>query len=298
MQATAKEVKLPPVKKGKKNFSVFPFVNGLFFLLFCLFILVPLWKVLVDSLDLTTGYGMKLWPENFGLAGYQSVFSNPTLLRPLMISVVTTVAGTFLGLFLSTVGAYVLIQWDMPGRNFFAGIMLFTMIFQGGMIPTYLVMKSLHLTNTLWVVILMPAINVYNLVLMRNFFEGIPTSLFESATLDGCSPIQIFYKIVLPLSKAALASIGLMFAVSYWNDYTNYKLYITTDQSLYNFQMKLRSIIIVSANALANSVLPTPVEPRNRNEPIGLFGSFIPALARRIALATAVTASSCPITRL
>ena len=86
MQATAKEVKLSPVKKGKKNFSVFPFVNGLFFLLFCLFILVPLWKVLVDSLDLTTGYGMKLWPENFGLAGYQSVFSNPTLLRPLMIS--------------------------------------------------------------------------------------------------------------------------------------------------------------------------------------------------------------------
>lgn len=170
MQATAKEAKLPPVKKGKKNFSVFPFVNGLFFLLFCLFILVPLWKVLVDSLDLTTGYGMKLWPENFGLAGYQSVFSNPTLLRPLMISVVTTVAGTFLGLFLSTVGAYVLIQWDMPGRNFFAGIMLFTMIFQGGMIPTYLVMKNLHLTNTLWVVILMPAINIYNLVLMRNFF--------------------------------------------------------------------------------------------------------------------------------
>ena len=77
MQATAKEAKLPSIKKGKKNFSVFPFVNGLFFLLFCLFILVPLWKVLVDSLDLTTGYGMKLWPENFGLAGYQSVFSNP-----------------------------------------------------------------------------------------------------------------------------------------------------------------------------------------------------------------------------
>ena len=145
-----------------------------------------------------------------------------------------------------------LIQWDMPGRNFFAGIMLFTMIFQGGMIPTYLVMKSLHLTNTLWVVILMPAINIYNLVLMRNFFEGIPTSLFESATLDGCSPIQIFYKIVLPLSKAALASIGLMFAVSYWNDYTNYKLYITTDQSLYNFQMKLRSIIMGSDLPAAN----------------------------------------------
>ena len=83
MQATAKEAKLPSIKKGKKTFSVFPFVNGLFFLLFCLFILVPLWKVLVDSLDLTTGYGMKLWPENFGLAGYQSVFpsSRPSRVR-------------------------------------------------------------------------------------------------------------------------------------------------------------------------------------------------------------------------
>jgi putative aldouronate transport system permease protein len=119
------------------------------------------------------------------------------------------------------------------------------MIFNGGMIPTYLVIRSLHLTNSLGSVILFPALNIYNLVLMRNFFEGIPQSLYESAELDGCTPMQTFYKIVLPLSKAALASIGLLFAVAYWNDYTNYKLYIT-DSSLYNFQMKLRSIMMGS----------------------------------------------------
>ena len=128
---------------------------------------------------------------------------------------------------LGTVGAYVLIQWNMPGRTFFANFLLFTMIFNGGMIPTYLVLRSLHLTNTIWVVILFPALNVYNLVLLRNFFEGIPASLFESATLDGCSPMQTFLRIVLPMSKAALASIGLFYAVAYWNDYTHYKLYIT-----------------------------------------------------------------------
>ena len=100
--------------------------------------------------------------------------------------------------------------------------MLYTMIFNGGMIPTYLVMKDFHLTNNLWGVILLPAINVYNLVLMKNFFEGIPVSLMESAEIDGCSHFKILYKIVLPLSKAALASIGLMYAVGYWNDYTNY----------------------------------------------------------------------------
>jgi putative aldouronate transport system permease protein len=155
------------------------------------------------------------------------------------------VVGTFTGLAIATLGAYVLIQWKMPGRTLFANIMLFTMIFNGGMIPTYLVMKSLHMTNTLFVVILLPAINVYNMVLMRNFFEGIPASLFESAEIDGCSPMGIFFKIVLPLSKAALTAIGLMYAVSYWNDYTNYKLYIT-NENLYNFQMKLRSVILGS----------------------------------------------------
>lgn len=238
--------------KRKKSLSVFAIVNGLIFVVFCFFILVPLWKVLVDSLDLNTGYGMKLWPERFGLAGYESVFTNTSLYIPLVNSVITTITGTFLGLILSTLGAYVLIQEDMPLRGFFAGLLLFTMIFTGGMIPKYLVMRGLGLTNTLLGVILMPAINVYNLVLMRNFFEGIPSSLFESATLDGCSPMQTFYKIVLPLSKAALASIGLMFAVAYWNDYTNYKLYITKE-TLYNFQMKLRSIMMGSDLPNANS---------------------------------------------
>ncbi len=231
--------------KTKSKWSVFRVVNGLIFIILALIIIVPMWKILVDSFDLKTAYGMKLWPEKFGLDGYKSVFSNPTLYRPLLISFLTTISGTVLALVISTMGAYVLIQWNMPGRTFFANFLLFTMIFNGGMIPTYLVLRSLHLTNTIWVVILFPALNVYNLVLLRNFFEGIPASLFESATLDGCSPMQTFLRIVLPMSKAALASIGLFYAVAYWNDYTHYKLYIT-NSDLYNFQMKLRSVIMGS----------------------------------------------------
>ncbi len=239
------------MKSSGKKIPVFQIVNGIIFILISLIIIVPMWKVLVDSFDLQSAYGMRFLPEQFGLDGYVSVFSNPTLSRPLMISFVTTIAGTLLALTLSTLGAYVLIQWDMPGRNLFANMLLFTMIFSGGMIPTYLVLRGLHLTNTIWVVILFPALNVYNLVLMRNFFEGIPASLFESATLDGCSPMQTFIRIVLPMSKAALASIGLMFAVTYWNDYTHYKLYIT-NSDLYNFQMKLRGIIMGSDLPQAN----------------------------------------------
>lgn len=237
--------------KDRPKIRLFNVINGILFILISIIMLIPIYKVLVDSFDLSSAYGMRLWPKQFGLAGYASVLSNPTLYRPLMISVGTTLAGTFLGLALSTLGAYVLIQWDMPGRTFFANFLLFTMIFNGGMIPTYLVMKNLGLTNNLLGVVLLPAINIYNLVLMRNFFEGIPQSLFEAATLDGCTPMATFIKVVLPLSKAALASIGLMFAVAYWNDYTNYKLYIT-ESTLYNFQMKLRSIMMGSDLPQAN----------------------------------------------
>ncbi len=241
----------------KKRTTAFDYILVLFFVLVIVIMITPIYKVLIDSLDLRTAYGMKLLPEKFGLEGYISVFTNPTLYRPFLISCLTTVAGTFAGLAISTLGAYVLIQWKMPGRNFFANMLLFIMIFNGGMIPTYLVMKSLNLTNTLWVVILLPAINVYNMVLMRNFFEGIPGSLFESAEIDGCSPMRTFFRIVLPLSKAALTAIGLMFAVSYWNDYTNYKLYIT-NENIYNFQMKLRSVIM-------GSDLPTAIGGATEN---------------------------------
>ena len=231
------------VKKKKKKVKVFPIVNAIIFILISLIILVPMGKVIVDSFDARAGYGMLFWPQVFSINGYKEVITNAVLYKPFLISVFVTAVGSLLGLTLATLGAYVLIQYEMPGRNFFANMLLFTMIFNGGMIPTYLVMKNLHLLNTLGAVIFPLAINVYNLVLMRNFFEGIPGSLFEAAQIDGCSPMGIFFKIVLPLSKAAIASIGLMFMVTFWNDYTNFKIYIN-DNSLFNFQIKLRSLVM------------------------------------------------------
>ena len=245
-------------RKKKKKVKIFPIVNVILFLVISLIIMVPIWKVIVDSFDAKAGYGMNFLPQTFTLGGYSSILSRVALYRPFLISVVVTIAGTFIGLLLATLGAYVLIQWEMPGRNFFAYMLLFTMIFDGGMIPKFLVIKQLGLINTLWAVILPMAINVYNLVLMRNFFEGIPESLFEAAQIDGCSPMGIFFKIVLPLSKAALASIGLMFAVSFWNDYTNFKIYIRTDK-LYNFQIKLRNMVMDSNIPNDDSVDPNTI---------------------------------------
>ncbi len=256
--------------KKKKKISGFSIFNVVLFVVISLIILFPIWKVLVDSLDAAAGYGLRLIPSKFTLGAYKMAISRADLYRPFLISLLVTVAGTFLGLTLSTLGAYVLIQWEMPGRNLFSWMLLFTMLFSGGMIPTYVVMMNLHLTNTLWAVILPMGINVYNLVLMRNFFEGIPASLFEAAEIDGCSPIGIFFKVVLPLSKAALAAIGLMFAVSYWNDYTNFKIYITNNK-LFNFQMKLRGMVMdsdlptddgsLSANTLQNMAVIVAIIP-------------------------------------
>ena len=248
-------------KKKKKKFKIFPIVNVIFFILVSLLILFPMWKVIVDSFDAHSATSFRWWPNAFSVGGYNAILSKSALYSPFVISVVTTLVGTFMrgrpasadrGKFRP------LIQWDMPGRNFFAYMLLFTMIFDGGMVPKYLVMQNLHLLDTLWAVILPMSINVYNLVLMRNFFEGIPESLFEAAQIDGCSPMGIFFKIVLPLSKAALASIGLMFAVTFWNDYTNFKIYIRTDK-LYNFQIKLRNMVMDSNIPNDDSVDPNTI---------------------------------------
>lgn len=230
-------------KKPSDKLHVFDIVNYIVFILVGLIIIVPIWKVVVDSLNKVGVYQFMLWPNSFTLDGYRTIIGTQQLYMPFIISVVTTLLGTLLGLVLSTLGGYVLVQFEMPGRNIFAYILLFTMIFSGGMIPEYLVMKRLGLVNNWWILVVKHGMNVYNLVLMRNFFEGIPGSLYEAAKIDGCSPMGIFFKIVLPLSKAALASIGLMFSVAVWNDYSTVKIYIT-DPAQVNFQYKLRNMVM------------------------------------------------------
>lgn len=230
-------------QKPKKKITVFSIVNYIVFVILALIILIPMWKVLVDSFNSVGVYQFRLWPSDFTLDGYRVILGERGLLRPLMNSFVTTIAGALLGLVLSTLGGYVLIQFDMPGRNLLAYFLLFTMIFSGGMIPEYLVMRRLGLLNNMWILVIKHGINVSNIVLMRNFFEGIPASLFEAARIDGCTPMGIFVKIVLPLSKAALASIGLMFAVAVWNDYSTVQIYINSPDQV-NFQYKLRVMIM------------------------------------------------------
>ncbi len=179
-------------KKPGDKLHVFDVVNYIVFILIGLVIIVPIWKVVVDSFNKVGVYQFMLWPNSFTLDGYKTIIGTQQLYMPFVISVVTTLLGTLLGLVLSTLGGYVLVQFEMPGRNIFAYILLFTMIFSGGMIPEYLVMRRLGLVNNWWILVVKHGMNVYNLVLMRNFFEGIPGSLYEAAKIDGCSPMGIF----------------------------------------------------------------------------------------------------------
>ncbi len=231
--------------------SWFVLFNSIFFIALMAIMIVPIFKIFADSMVNQTVYGLNLLPKGldpetneivwFNTIAYKRIITDPQLYHPFLISVYTTLMTTFLGLLISTLGAYVLIQRDMPGVKIFGYMLLFTMIFNGGLIPTFLVMKRVGLLDSLWAVIFPTSMNVYNLVLMRSFFEGIPTSLFEAAEIDGCTPMGIFVKIVLPLSKAALASIGLFFAVAAWSEYFHYVIYIKSSDK-YNFQYKLRDL--------------------------------------------------------
>jgi putative aldouronate transport system permease protein len=234
----------------KKKLKVFPVINTSIFLVIVLVTIIPILKIFVDSIDATASYGINLWPKKPTFNGYKVILSTVALYKPFLVSVFVTIVGTCFGLIISTFAGYVLMQFEMPGRTFISYMLLFTMIFQGGMVPTYLAMKDFNLLNTLWAVILPASLNVYNTVLMRNFFEGIPKSLFEAAAIDGCSPIRTFFSVVLPLSKAALASIGLMFSVAFWNEYTPFTIYISNSK-LMNFQVMLRNLILEDSSLAA-----------------------------------------------
>ena len=197
-------------KKKKKKFKIFPLVNAIFFIIVACLIMIPIYRVIISSIDANTSYNFVWLPSKFTWGGYTAVLTRSSLYTPFLISVVTTIIGTFVGLLVVTLGGYVLIQWEMPGRNFFAYMLLFTMIFDGGMVPKYLVMQNLHLLDTLWAVILPMSINVYNLVLMRNFFEGIPESLFEAAQIDGANRFKRLIYITLPALANTIITVFIL----------------------------------------------------------------------------------------
>lgn len=246
------------LKKGHRARAIFLICDYLFLTLLMVAMLIPLWKILVDSVD-PSSVGTRFWPKEVSLDAYKVILNNAGMYRPFFVSVLTTAAGTVIGLAITTLGAYALMQKEMPGHSFFSKAVLVTMMFNGGMIATYLTYKNLGLMNNLMAVILPVCVTAYNTILMRSFFDGLPGALFDSAAIDGCSPFGCFFRIALPLSKPVLASVGLFIAVAMWNDYMHFILYIT-DQNWLNFQVKIRALILEETLSVGSSSITLGTE--------------------------------------
>ncbi|PUB27739.1 putative aldouronate transport system permease protein [Promicromonospora sp. AC04] len=199
-------------------------------------------------------------PETFTLDAYRYILSTSTIFRALGVSVFVTVVGTFVSLLLTSFMAYALSKRYLRGRRVINFLVVFTMLFSGGMIPTFIVVQNLGLIDSLWALILPVAINAFNFVIMRSFFQAIPDSLEEAARIDGCSDLGVFLRIVLPLSIASIATIGLFYAVGYWNTYQNAILYIN-DAEKWPIQVLLRQIVIVASGMNADASVVDVVPP-------------------------------------
>lgn len=188
-------------------------------------------------------------PKEFTLDAYKRIFDpndyGMTVLRSLGVSVFVTLIGTIVNLFFTTTMAYGLSRSGLKGRNFMLNCVLFTMVFSGGMIPTFLIVKNLGMYDSYAALILPGAISAYNMIIVKNFFQELPAGLEEAASIDGCTDIGIFWKIALPLSLPMLATFGLFYAVGHWNNYFGALLYLTT-ATKYPFQLILRNIVMLS----------------------------------------------------
>lgn len=186
-----------------------------------------------------------LWPETFSLEAYKSIFTSSAFVRALVTTILVTAVGTAVQLVLTAAMAYPLSKANLPGGRVMLSLIVFTMVFGGGMIPTFLVVKDLGLLDTYWALILPAAINPFSLIIIKNFFQQLPNELEESAKIDGANELQTLWSIVLPLSKPVLATFALFYAVGIWNDFMSPLLYLN-DNSMWTLQMFLRQVTVAT----------------------------------------------------
>ncbi|MCU6790979.1 carbohydrate ABC transporter permease [Paenibacillus sp. WQ 127069] len=228
-----------------KGESVFSYVNVLLLSLVSLSMILPFIHIAAKSLSSEAHVLAKditLWPQGFNLMSYQYVLSNKQFFYSFGNSIFITVAGTLISMALTVLAAYALSKKTLPYGRFLMMLFVITMFFSGGLIPTYLVVKQVGLMNSLWGLILPVALAPFNLILIRNFFMGVPESLEESARMDGANNWRILGSIYLPLSKPALATISMFYAVGYWNSFFQAMMYIT-ERRLMPLQMFLLQLV-------------------------------------------------------
>ena len=234
-----------PIKEGGLSRKVFVVCNSIFLFLMMIITLYPLWLQFITSishgLEVMKG-GVTLLPRSPTLETYKTIVRGE-LFMYMKNTIVYTVVGTVINLAMSCLCAYPLARKTFSGRKFFTMLVTFTMFFSGGMIPLYLTVKQFGMMDTIWALVLPGAISTYNMIVIRTAFQSIPDSLIESAQLDGANDLISLWKIVVPLSKATLATMLLFYAVTHWNSYFDAMLYINKKE-MYPLQIMLRNMLI------------------------------------------------------
>lgn len=249
--------------------TIFDVANYLFLGMFAIAAILPFIYVISGSFATDaelTKRAVFLIPETFSIAAYEFIFSTNTILKSIGVSMYVTIIGTAVNLFFTVTMAYPLARRSLMGRNTVLNLVVFSMLFGGGMIPTYLVIRELSLLDSYWALILPGAISAFNLIIVKNFFQELPPGLEEAAKIDGCTELGLLWRIVLPLSKPVLATFTLFYAVGHWNDFFAALLYINNPEK-WPLQVLLRQIVLLSQAAAGdlNSMDPNFVKPPDQS---------------------------------
>ena len=246
----------------------------------CILAIIPFWLLVASSFsdsNYAISEGYKFFPKLISLEAYRYIVSQwDQIGRAYLITIIVTVSGTALSLLISTTLAYGLMQQGLPGRKLITGLILFTMLFSGGIVPQYMIYSNyLNIKNTLLGLIVPNLLtNAFSVILVRNFFTTtIPGELKEAMELDGAGPLRIYFRMILPLSKPILATLGIMAAIAYWNDWTN-SLYYITDTKLFSVQQLL--------NEMNNNIL---FMANNSSQLQGVDVTTLPTVTMRMAIA-------------
>ncbi|MGG3835816.1 carbohydrate ABC transporter permease [Paenibacillus thiaminolyticus] len=230
--------------RGDKLFGI---INSLLLVMILLIVLYPLVFVLSASISNPAAVSRgELWlfPKEITFVGYEKVFQNREILTGYGNTILYTVIGTSINLLMTILAAFPLSRTNLPGRNVIMFALVFTMFFSGGLIPSYLVVNKLGLLNSMWALVLPGAVSVYNIIIMRTFFRtSVPYEVQEAAMIDGCTTLQILYRIMLPLSMPIIAVMVLFYSVDHWNSYFSALIYLT-DRDKFPLQLILREILI------------------------------------------------------
>ena len=252
----------------KKSDKAVEWIFTALIIIFAVVCLVPFILVIASSFTSETSIiqnGYNLWPKEFSLEAYKLLFKSNTLVPAYGVTIFMTVVGTFLSMLVTSMCAYAISCKSFYNRGKVAFFVYFTMLFSGGLVPTYLwITRYLHMTDSIWVLIIPALVNPWNLLLLRNFFQGIPDALSESARIDGANDLQILFKIILPISLPGLATVGLFYALAYWNEWYKALLYIR-DSKKYPLQYLImqiqRNIQYVQQNAAQGGATTNGIVP-------------------------------------